>query len=63
MLSYPVNRAIKERIALNLIHALQFIHGVESWRVSNWRTQYQQYPDQVINDIIKAIREIKSKQF
>ncbi|MEE3349056.1 MAG: hypothetical protein VZR09_03360 [Candidatus Gastranaerophilaceae bacterium] len=62
MLSYEVNRAIKERIAFNLIQALQNIHGVESWRVSNWKSQYQQYPEKVIADIKKAITEITKKQ-
>ncbi len=62
MLSYEVNRAIKERIAFNLIQALQNIHGVESWRVSNWKAQYQQYPEKVIADIKKAIGEITKKQ-
>jgi hypothetical protein len=63
MLSYEVNRAIKERIALNLIQALQNVHGVESWRVSNWKAQYQQYPDRVIADIKKAITQICAKKF
>ena len=61
MLNYEVNRAIKERIAYNLIHALENIHGVESWQVSNWKSQYQQYPEKVIADIKKAITEITRK--